>query len=89
MNREPGPWIRGLPRNGYIRSWRTPAPVIGPRKDQTRGQVIERTLVAMEDSFVRNDEVVGSIPTSSTNLFNHLPSFAAVFEHRKSRLIGP
>jgi len=27
----------------------------------------------MADIVVRNDEVVGSIPTSSTNLLNHLP----------------
>jgi len=43
----------------------------------------------MEELIIRNDEVVGSIPTSSTNLFNHLPSFATVFDHRKSRFIGP
>jgi len=30
---------------------------------------------------IRNDEVVGSIPTSSTNVLNHLPTFSAVSDH--------
>jgi hypothetical protein len=32
---------------------------------------------------VRNDEVVGSIPTSSTNLLNHLPDFSVDRHGRK------
>ena len=35
----------------------------------------------MADYIVRNDEVVGSIPTSSTNLLNHLPTFSVVSDH--------
>ena len=41
------------------------------------------------DRIVRNDEVVGSIPTSSTNLSNYLPTFADAFDHRETRFIGP
>ena len=40
---------------------------------------IKRMMMA--DYIVRNDEVVGSIPTSSTNLLNHLPTFSAVSDH--------
>jgi len=40
----------------------------------------------LADSIVRNDEVVGSIPTSSTNLLKHLPRFSSDEEHP---LIGP
>ena len=43
----------------------------------------------METLIVRNDEVVGSIPTSSTNLLNYLPTFFAVFDHGKTCFIGP
>jgi hypothetical protein len=32
----------------------------------------------LADAIFRNDEVVGSIPTSSTNLLNRLPTFSAV-----------
>ncbi len=32
----------------------------------------------MADPIVRNDEVVGSIPTSSTNLLNYLAGLFAV-----------
>jgi hypothetical protein len=32
----------------------------------------------LADPIVRNDEVVGSIPTSSTNLLNHLATIAAI-----------
>jgi hypothetical protein len=35
----------------------------------------------LADTIVRNDEVVGSIPTSSTNLLNHLPTFSAASDH--------
>jgi hypothetical protein len=42
----------------------------------------------LADAIFRNDEVVGSIPTSSTNLFNRLPSFFALVEHREDRLIA-
>ena len=45
--------------------------------------------MSLGDDIVRNDEVVGSIPTSSTNPFNHLPSFYAFSEHRKLSIIGP
>src|ERR1700733_2388473 len=40
-------------------------------------------IAQLGERIVRNDEVVGSIPTSSTNLLNHLPSFFAVCVHRK------
>jgi hypothetical protein len=38
---------------------------------------------------IRNDEVVGSIPTSSTNLLNYLPTFSAAFDHGKTSFFGP
>ena len=39
--------------------------------------------------IVRNDEVVGSIPTSSTNLFNHLyPPFSPSCFHFASKLLN-
>jgi hypothetical protein len=41
------------------------------------------------DAIVRNDEVVGSIPTSSTNLFKRLPSFVAVSIIERLAFIGP
>ena len=34
-------------------------------------------IAQLGERIVRNDEVVGSIPTSSTNLLNHLPRFPA------------
>jgi hypothetical protein len=34
------------------------------------------TQMTVADAIVRNDEVVGSSPTSSTNLFKRLPSFS-------------
>src|ERR1700733_3295159 len=33
------------------------------------------SYMTLSECIIRNDEVVGSIPTSSTNLLNHLPSF--------------
>jgi hypothetical protein len=41
-----------------------------------------------EDYIVRNDEVVGSIPTSSTNLLNYLPRSCALCEHLKVPFVG-
>ena len=38
-------------------------------------------IAQLGERIVRNDEVVGSIPTSSTKLFNHLPVFALTFHH--------
>jgi hypothetical protein len=40
-------------------------------------------IAQLGERIVRNDEVVGSIPTSSTNLLNHLQSFSAVRHGRK------
>ena len=52
-------------------------------------QVSRGAIAQLGERIVRNDEVVGSIPTSSTNLLNHLPTFAAAFDHEKNRFIGP
>ena len=46
-------------------------------------------IAQLGERIVRNDEVVGSIPTSSTNLLKYLPTFSAVFDQRKTRFIGP
>ena len=35
-------------------------------------------IAQLGERIVRNDEVVGSIPTSSTNLVKRLPTFSAV-----------
>src|ERR1035438_2158184 len=35
-------------------------------------------IAQLGERIVRNDEVVGSIPTSSTNLLNHLPTFLPI-----------
>src|ERR1700694_5322486 len=43
----------------------------------------------MGERIVRNGEVVGSIPTMSTIEINHLSNFRAVYDQRKSTLIGP
>jgi hypothetical protein len=36
-------------------------------------------LAQLGERIVRNDEVVGSIPTSSTNLLKHFPTCRATF----------
>src|ERR1700733_7935754 len=41
------------------------------------------SYMTLSECIIRNDEVVGSIPTSSTNLLNHLPSFSAICAHQK------
>ena len=46
-------------------------------------------IAQMGERIVRNDEVVGSIPTSSTKCLNNLPSFSAAFGHQIPRFIGP
>src|ERR1700680_4994486 len=46
-------------------------------------------IAQLGERIVRNDEVVGSIPTSSTNLLNCLPTFSAVSIIRTTRLIAP
>jgi hypothetical protein len=38
---------------------------------------------------IRNDEVAGSIPASSTNLLNYLPTLSAAFDHGKTSFTGP
>ena len=43
-------------------------------------------IAQLGERIVRNDEVVGSIPTSSTNPFNNLPPFVSTV---KPSLIGP
>ena len=41
-----------------------------------RFPLVRRGAIAqLGERIVRNDEVVGSIPTSSTNFFNHLGTF--------------
>src|SRR2546428_2849620 len=46
-------------------------------------------IAQLGERIVRNDEVVGSSPTSSTNLLKYLPTLFAVFDHRKASFIGP
>src|SRR5208337_3468389 len=42
-------------------------------------------IAQLGERIVRNDEVVGSIPTSSTNLLNGLATIAAIFVTLKNR----
>jgi hypothetical protein len=46
-------------------------------------------IAQLGERIVRNDEVVGSIPTSSTKSINDLPTRAVAFGHRIPRVIGP
>ena len=46
-------------------------------------------IAQLGERIVRNDEVVGSSPTSSTNLLNHLQSCLPFFRHRNDQTIGP
>ena len=41
-------------------------------------------IAQLGERIVRNDEVVGSIPTSSTNLFRYLATFCG---HRRTDLL--
>ncbi len=50
----------------------------------TRGAIAQ-----LGERIVRNDEVVGSIPTSSTKSLNQLPTFEVTFHYLKPSLIGP
>jgi hypothetical protein len=46
-------------------------------------------IAQLGERVVRNDEAVGSIPTSSTKSLNNLPTYTADFGHRISNFIGP
>ena len=46
-------------------------------------------IAQLGERVVRNDEAVGSIPTSSTKSLNNLPTYTAAFGHRISSFIGP
>jgi hypothetical protein len=44
-------------------------------------------IAQLGERIVRNDEVVGSIPTSSTNLLKDLRAFSPLIGHRQTQLI--
>ena len=44
-------------------------------------------IAQLGERIVRNDEVVGSSPTSSTNLFKRLPSFSPLLNTKKPALL--
>ena len=56
---------------------------------QSNNSSLSGAIAQLGERVVRNDEAVGSSPTSSTKSFNNLPRLAATFDHPKNLLIGP